>query len=94
MSKNKLIAIIFGGLVLLISVFIIYFSNNTLINVCKDNKWGYINLKNKLIIPFEYDYSTTFENGLAIVCKNSKCCVIKNKNKTAKAKNAFAVLFK
>ena len=43
--------------------------SNDLAPVKKDGKWGYIDLKNKTVVPFEYDYACFFYEGYAIVGK-------------------------
>src|SRR5690606_25623700 len=35
--------------------------------VCKGGKWGYIDLNNKTVIDFQYDYGRSFNHGRAIV---------------------------
>ena len=57
MNKLNLILIILLSVVLLVSVVLIALNNRVLINVCKDNKWGYINKNGKVVIPFEYDWT-------------------------------------
>jgi len=48
-------------------------TNSYLINVCKNNKWGYINKSGKQIIPFKYDLPSEFSEDLASACVNNKC---------------------
>lgn len=43
-----------------------------LINVCNNNKWGFINKSGKQIVPFKYDTLSEFTEGLASVCHNDK----------------------
>ena len=45
------------------------------------NKWGYINRKGKLIIPFEYDSVEDFRKGVAVVTKADKKGLIDKKGK-------------
>ena len=40
--------------------------------VKKDEKWGYIDKNEKIIIPFQYDDASEFSEGLAAVEKNGK----------------------
>ena len=40
--------------------------------VVKGEKCGYINKNNEVVIPFEYDAGTPFENGEAKVKKDGK----------------------
>ena len=40
--------------------------------VCRGEKCGYINKNNEVIIPFEYDAGTPFENGEAKIKKDGK----------------------
>ena len=40
--------------------------------VSKKDKFGYINKENTVVIPFEYDAATVFENGEAKVKKDGK----------------------
>ena len=35
-----------------------------------DGKWGFIDLENELIIPYEYDYASYFSEGYAVVGKH------------------------
>ncbi len=51
------------------------FSNGRAL-VFKNNKWGYIDLKGKLVVPQEYDFAREFENGLSIVGYANKFGVI------------------
>lgn len=41
--------------------------SNHLAAAKKDGKWGYINEENEVIIPFEYEYACTFNEGYAVV---------------------------
>lgn len=47
--------------------------------VKKQGKWGIINLKNEILIPFEYDDILGYNEGIALVCKNKLWGAI-NKN--------------
>ena len=44
-----------------------YFSPESLVAMRKKNKWGYINLENKTIIPAKYDFANNYSDGLAVV---------------------------
>lgn len=46
----------------------------------KPNKWGFINDKNEIVIPFEYDFLNPFENGLAYEKNGGKEFFITKKN--------------
>lgn len=46
-----------------------FFSENDIAVVEKDGKWGYINLENKQVIPFDYDIAYSFNENLAVVGK-------------------------
>ena len=37
------------------------------IPACKDGKWGFITIEDKVAIPFEYDYANEFKDGVARV---------------------------
>ena len=37
-----------------------------------DGKYGVVNSKGQVIVPFEYDYISSYNQGLAIVAKNKK----------------------
>lgn len=53
-----------------------------LITAKKNNKWGFIDGKNKIIIPFTYSKANNFSQGLASVKKNGKWGFIDRANKT------------
>lgn len=57
-----------------------YWFSNGLAGVKKDEKWGYINEKGKVVINIEYDRVSPFYDGLAIVQKQldgkTKCGLI------------------
>ena len=40
----------------------------------KNNKFGFINKRLELVIPYKYDFSFPFENGRSLVCNG---CVVK-----------------
>jgi hypothetical protein len=46
----------------------------------KPNKWGFVNNKNEIMIPFVYDFVNPFKNGLAYVENNGKKFFITLKN--------------
>jgi hypothetical protein len=58
-----------------------YFTNN-FCSVKNDGKWGAINMKGEMIIPFEYDNYFFFYNGLAIVKLNGTKLCINTKGET------------
>lgn len=39
--------------------------------VLKKNKYGYLDVSGKVVIPFKYDYATDFINGKAVVAMNN-----------------------
>ena len=45
---------------------------NDLTAVKKDNKWGYINAKNEVVINFQFEEANRFHKGLAKVSNNKK----------------------
>jgi hypothetical protein len=58
-----------------------------LVDVCKDDLWGYIDAGGNTIIPFEYDWTNPFTDGFAVVKrKGQKFYIDKNgaKLKTVK----------
>lgn len=59
---------------------------NDEVAVCKSgSKWGLIDSKGELLIPFEFDYIKDFENGEAEACKNRiKFTIDKNGNEVFK----------
>lgn len=50
----------------------IYLPSEELIRAKKGEKYGYLNIKNEVIIPFIYDEANDFSEGLALVGKNYK----------------------
>ena len=46
--------------------------NEGLSAVENEGKYGYIDINNKLVIPYEYDSTISFTEGLAAVEKNEK----------------------
>ncbi len=44
---------------------------NGIIRARKDGKWGIINMQNKIILPFDYQYISTFSEDLAISRKDN-----------------------
>lgn len=44
-------------------------------------KYGYINRQGETVIPFQYDYATSFKDGYAVVQKKNKYAVIDKNNK-------------
>gem|GEM_PF-6391631 len=53
-----------------------------LITAKKNNKWGFVDGKNKVIIPFIYSKANNFSQGLVSVKKNGKWGFIDRTNKT------------
>ena len=53
--------------------------SNGLACVCKDEKYGYINTKGKIVIYFKLDFADLFSEGVALVNKDGKKQFI-NKN--------------
>lgn len=49
--------------------------------VCRGEKCGYINKNNEVVIPFEFDAATPFENGEAKVKKDGKWGTITTEGK-------------
>ena len=45
-----------------------------------NSRYGYLNLQNEIVIPFEYSYAEDFYNGYAIVSNNGKTGVIDKDN--------------
>ena len=43
-----------------------------LASVCLNNKWGFIDKEENIIIPFNYDWATIFVGGIAAVKENNK----------------------
>lgn len=54
---------------------------SSLIMAKKNKKFGYLNFKGDIIIPFEYEMGAVEKNGLMVVSKNSKVGVIDQNNK-------------
>jgi hypothetical protein len=52
-----------------------------LADVKQNGKWGYINTKEKVVIPCIYDGAMSFYKGLAKVKKNDKWSVINTEGK-------------
>ena len=40
--------------------------------VKKDGKWGYIDKKGDVVVPFKFDFADTFSDGIATVAKKDK----------------------
>ena len=47
-------------------------TNDRLIAVCKDSKWGYINTKGEIVIDYQFTEARSFSNGLAAVFNGKK----------------------
>ncbi|MEG0770726.1 MAG: WG repeat-containing protein [Clostridia bacterium] len=58
-----------------------FYGENTIL-LKKDNKWGYIDKMENIIIPFQYDLAFQFSNGLAAVKKDGKAGYINEKGET------------
>ncbi len=43
-----------------------------LVAVCKDGKWGFANMEGEIVIKHEYEQARSFSNGLAAVCKDGQ----------------------
>ncbi|WP_342769568.1 WG repeat-containing protein [Moraxella bovis] len=50
-----------------------------MIAVAKDDKWGFVNKDNKIIIPFYYDKAYEFENDKAKVELNGETFILTNR---------------
>lgn len=50
----------------------IYEFQEGLFNLCKDGKWGYVDEKQKVVIPFQYEWASPFRNGKAKVTLNGE----------------------
>jgi len=48
------------------------FSEEGLMAVRKDGKWGFIDKQGNLVIPYRWDYCRNFSEGLAAVCDGNK----------------------
>jgi hypothetical protein len=53
-----------------------------LLNVRKDDQWGYVNELGKLVVPFKYDAAMHFHNSIAAVSKKGKWGLIDKNGKT------------
>lgn len=53
-----------------------------MIAVLKNGKWGYIDSSDKIVLDFQYDEATNFQNELALVQKGDKNIIINKKGKT------------
>ena len=47
----------------------------------KKEKWGFLDEKQKLIMPYFYDVVDPFNNCVAVVTKNNRCGLINNSGK-------------
>ena len=56
-------------------------SNEGFISVCKNKKWGYVNLKGEMVVDFVYDYTQQFCDGVAWVQLNNKYNFVDTKGK-------------
>ncbi|WP_375562300.1 WG repeat-containing protein [Bernardetia sp. OM2101] len=57
---------------------------NGVIRARKDGKWGIVNTQNKPVLPFEYQYISTFSENVAIIRKNNLWGFLSNQNETPK----------
>jgi hypothetical protein len=57
---------------------------NGIIRARKDGKWGIINAQNKSILPFEYQYISTFSENIAIIRKDNLWGFLSNQNNVPK----------
>lgn len=48
------------------------FTEDGLIAVCKDGKWGFVNTSGETVIKAKYSDARSFSNGLAAVCEDGK----------------------
>ncbi|MDX1651315.1 MAG: WG repeat-containing protein [Brumimicrobium sp.] len=55
-----------------------------LVDVCKNNKWGYINARGEEIIPFDFDWTNPFHDGYAIVTRKKNKIFINRKGEILK----------
>lgn len=58
----------------------------------KDSKYGYINNKNEIVIPFIYDYAFPFKDMRALVRRNGLWGILDNKG-TVKAEFVFDMIY-
>ena len=57
---------------------------NGIIRARKDGKWGIVSTQNKPLLPFEYQYISTFSENIAIIRKNNLWGFLSNQNNTPK----------
>ncbi len=60
----------------------VFLTNNELMRVQRNNKFGFIDKKLKPITPIEFDIASNYENGLAIVSKNGLSQLINTQGKS------------
>ncbi len=53
---------------------------NGIIRARKDNKWGIITTQNKPVLPFDYQYISTFSENMAIIKKDNLWGFLSNQN--------------
>ncbi|MCO7355907.1 WG repeat-containing protein [Riemerella anatipestifer] len=70
-----------------------HFSNN-LARIKKENKFGFINIENSLIIPCIYDQASNFENGFSLVKIKSKDFLIDTNGTIFKSEHKIVSTFK
>ena len=83
-NKKLIIAVATSICVLLIVVLTLFFVNTNshkvkLLNVCKNNKWGFIDRKGKVVVPYKYQILGKVQEGLAVACEDFKCGFIDKK---------------
>jgi hypothetical protein len=55
-----------------------------LVDVCKNEKWGYVNYKGEEVIPFELEWGNRFNDGYAVVTRKKKKIFIDKNGKKLK----------
>lgn len=75
MDKNGKLIINFGAFQSL------SFNENHLLKAQKNNKFGFIDYKQKTIIPIEYEYADNFSQGTAIVSKSNTYSILDKNGK-------------
>ena len=61
-----------------------------LLNVSLNSKWGVVNKTDKIIIPFEYDFISSFRDGYAVAKKDGAVFYL---DKTGKKVNASSIYY-
>jgi len=60
----------------------LFFAQCDIIRIQKNNKYGFVDRKLKLVTPVEFDKATDFKNNLAIVTKGKNSLIIDKSGKT------------